>query len=85
LRQVDGSLLLEGSSSLRELNRKLGLHLPLGEAKTLNGLILEHLHDIPESGTSMKIGEYQIEIIQTQDHAVKVVRIFSPRAYKPDS
>ena len=50
LRQDDGSLLLEGSSSLRELNRKLGLHLPLGEAKTLNGLILEHLEDIPGSG-----------------------------------
>ncbi len=76
LRQEDGSLLLEGSSSLRELNRKLGLHLPLGDAKTLNGLILEHLQDIPEAGTSLKIGNYPIEIIQTQDRAVKVARIF---------
>lgn len=76
LRQDDGSLLLEGSSSLRELNRKLGLHLPLGEAKTLNGLILEHLQDIPEAGTSLKIGDYPIEIIQTQDRAVKVARLF---------
>lgn len=79
LRQDDGSLLLEGSSSLRELNRKLGLHLPLGEAKTLNGLILEHLQDIPEAGTSLKIGDYPIEIIQVQDRAVKVARIFSIR------
>ena len=79
LRQEDGSLLLEGSSSLRELNRKLGLHLPLGEAKTLNGLILEHLQDIPEAGTSLKIGNYPIEIIQVQDRAVKVARIFSIR------
>src|SRR5512135_1863275 len=77
LRQDDGSLLLEGSSSLRELNRKLGLHLPLGEAKTLNGLILEHLQDIPEAGTSLKIGDYPIEIIQTQDRAVKVARLFA--------
>ncbi len=76
LRHDDGSLLLEGSSSLRDLNRKLGLHLPLGEAKTLNGLILEHLQDIPEAGTSVKIGNYPIEIIQTQDRAVKVARIF---------
>lgn len=76
-RQDDGSLLLEGSSSLRELNRKLGLHLPLGEAKTLNGLILEHLQDIPEAGTSLKIGNYPIEIIQVQDRAVKVARIFT--------
>ncbi len=85
LRQDDGSLLLEGSSSLRELNRKLGLHLPLGEAKTLNGLILEHLQDIPEAGTSLKIGSYPIEIIQTQDRAVKVARIFPVQPNKPSS
>lgn len=83
LRHDDGSLLLEGSSSLRELNRKLGLHLPLGEAKTLNGLILEHLQDIPEAGTSLKIGDYPIEIIQTQDRAVKVARLFPARKQPP--
>jgi Mg2+/Co2+ transporter CorB len=76
LRQEDGSVLLEGSSSLRELNRKLGLRLPLDGAKTLNGLILEHLQDIPESGTSLKIADYPIEIIQTHDRIVKVARIF---------
>jgi len=76
LRQDDGSILLEGGSSLRELNRKLGLHLPLDSAKTLNGLILDHLEDIPETGTSLKIAGYPIEIIQTQDRIVKVVRLF---------
>jgi Mg2+/Co2+ transporter CorB len=83
LRHQDGSLLLEGSNSLRDLNRKLGLQLPLGEAKTLNGLILEHLQDIPEAGTSLKIGNYPIEIIQTQDRAVKVARIFPAQPNKP--
>ncbi len=83
LRHEDGSLLLEGSTSLRELNRKLGLHLPLGEAKTLNGLILEHLQDIPEAGTSLKIGNYPIEIIQTQDRAVKVARLFPAQPNQP--
>ena len=82
LRQEDGSFLLEGSSSLRELNRKLGLHLPLEGAKTLNGLILEHLGDIPETGTSLKIAGYPIEIIQTQDRIVKVVRIFPSQTMK---
>ncbi len=81
LRQEDGSILLEGSSSLRELNRKLGLHLPLDNAKTLNGLILDHLEDIPETGTSLKIAGYPIEIIQTQDRIVKVARLF-PRQTK---
>lgn len=76
LRQEDGSIILEGSSSLRELNRKLGLHLPLDSAKTLNGLILEHLEDMPEAGISLKIAGYPIEIIQTQDRIVKVARIF---------
>ncbi|MEQ1526559.1 MAG: CNNM domain-containing protein [Gallionella sp.] len=76
LRQVDGSFLLEGSSSLRELNRKLGLHFPLDGAKTLNGLILDYLEDIPEANTSVKIAGYPIEIIQTHDRIVKVARIF---------
>ena len=76
LRQDDGSFLVEGSTSLRDLNRKLGMHFPLNDAKTINGLILEHLEDIPEAGTSVKIADYPIEIIQTQDRVVKVVKIF---------
>ncbi|MBI5436341.1 MAG: HlyC/CorC family transporter [Nitrosomonadales bacterium] len=76
LRQEDGSLLVEGGTPLRDLNRKLGMHFPLNGAKTLNGLILEHLQDIPEAGTSLKIADYPIEIIQTQDRVVKVVKLF---------
>ena len=82
LRHADGSILLDGSSSLRELNRKLGLHLPLDGAKTLNGLILDHLEDIPENGTSVKIAGHPIEIIQMQDRIVKVARIFPSRTKK---
>src|SRR5690348_6381117 len=77
LKQEDGSIIVEGTSLLRDLNRKLGLHLPLGGPKTLNGLIVEHFEDIPEAGTSLKIAGYPMEIVQTQDRAVKVVRIFS--------
>lgn len=76
LRQHDGSLLVEGSTLVRDLNRKLGMHFPVNGAKTLNGLILEHLEDIPEAGTSVKIADYPIEIIQTQGRQVKVVKIF---------
>lgn len=75
-RQEDGSLFIEGSTLLRDLNRKMGLHFPLDGAKTLNGLILDHLEDIPEAGTSLKISGYPIEIMQTQDRVVKVARIF---------
>jgi Mg2+/Co2+ transporter CorB len=73
-----GSALVEGASSLRELNRKLGLELPLTGPKTLNGLILEHLQDIPEGGVSVKISGVPMEIVQTQDRVVKTVRIFRP-------
>jgi Mg2+/Co2+ transporter CorB len=73
-----GSALVEGASSLRELNRKLGLSLPLDGPKTLNGLILEHLQDIPEGGVSVKINGVPMEIVQTHDRVVKTVRLFKP-------
>jgi len=76
----DGNALAEGSSLLRELNRKLGLAFPLEGPKTLNGLILEHLQDIPEAGVSVKIAEVPMEIVQTQDRVIKTVRLFRPTA-----
>jgi Mg2+/Co2+ transporter CorB len=63
---------------LRELNRALGLQLPLDGPKTLNGLILEYFRDIPETGVSIKISEVPMEIVQTQDRMVKTVRLFRP-------
>lgn len=77
-RQTDGSYVVEGGSLLRELNRKLGYHFPLDGPKTLNGLILEHFREIPEPGTSAVINGYRVEIMQTQDRAVKAVRLQPP-------
>jgi Mg2+/Co2+ transporter CorB len=76
VRQPDGSILVEGGYPLRELNRKLGLKLPLTGPKTLNGLLIEHLRDIPEPGTTVKIADHPMEIVQTQDRIVKTVRIY---------
>ena len=78
--QPDGSYLVEGSSLLRALNHKLGCRFPLDGPKTLNGLILEHLQDIPEPGVSLKIAGHLLEIVQTQDRVVKAVRLFPPEA-----
>ncbi len=75
------SILVDGGRSLRELNRVLQLSFPLEGPKTLNGLILEHLQDIPESGLSVKIGGVAMEIVQTQDRRIRVVRIFRPVAH----
>lgn len=79
-RQPDGSYLVEGGSLLRELNRKLGYRFPLDGPKTLNGLIIEHLQDIPEPGTGLKLAGHMMEIVQTQDRAVKAVRLPAPTA-----
>jgi len=84
-RQEDGSFLVEGSTLLRELNRKLGFRFPLDGPKTLNGLILEHLQDIPEPNISVKIADYPLEIVQTQDRVVKAVRVFPPAGGAPDA
>lgn len=73
--QEDGSYIIDGTASLRDINRQLHWHLPAGGPKTFNGLILEHLEDIPEAGTSLRIGNYTIEIIQAAENAVKSARI----------
>jgi len=77
-RMEDGSIIVEGGSLLRELNRKLGCRFPLGGPKTLNGLILEHLRDIPEPGTSLKLAGYPLEVLQTQDRVIRSVRLLPP-------
>ena len=74
-KQDDGSVMVEGSCPLRVLNRKLGYHFPLDGPKTINGLLLEHLEDIPEPGVAVKIADVAIEIMQVHDKMVKVVRL----------
>jgi len=80
VKQSDGSYLVEGATLLRELNRKLGFNFPLDGPKTLNGLILEHLQDIPVPATSIKIAGHPLEIVQTHDRVVKAVRVLPPTA-----
>lgn len=73
--EEDGTWVVDGSCSLRDLNKKLGLNLPIDGPRTLNGLVLEHFEDIPEPGTSIRIGDCALEIMQTQDKIVKSVRL----------
>src|SRR5206468_10783416 len=74
----DGTATAEGTMAVREVNRALGLSLPTDGPKTLNGLIVEHLQDIPEADVSIKIGNVPMEIVHTQGRTVKSVRIFKP-------
>jgi Mg2+/Co2+ transporter CorB len=74
----EGTTLVDGSHSLRELNRLLGIGLPLEGPKTLSGLIVEHLQEIPEAGVCLRIAGTAMEIVQTQDRRIKIVKLFRP-------
>lgn len=75
-----GEALVDGARTLRSLNRELGLSLPLEGPKTLNGLILEHIEDIPEAGVSVRIAGIAMEVMQTQNRRIKVVKVQRPEA-----
>jgi Mg2+/Co2+ transporter CorB len=75
---AEGAAAADGAMPVREVNRALGLELPTDGPKTLNGLILEHLQDIPEANVSIKIAGVPIEILSTQGRAVKSLRLFRP-------
>lgn len=72
----DGGWVVDGSSLLRDLNKKLAISLPLDGPRTLNGLVLEYFQDIPEPNTCFKINSHILEVVQTQDRVVKIVKIF---------
>jgi Mg2+/Co2+ transporter CorB len=74
----DGAATADGAMPVREVNRALSLELPTDGPKTLNGLILEQLQDIPEANVSLKIAGVPVEIVSTQGRAVKTVRLFRP-------
>jgi Mg2+/Co2+ transporter CorB len=76
----EGSAMIDGARTLRSLNRELDLELPLDGPKTLNGLILEHFEDIPEAGVSLRIAGVAMEIVQTQNRRIKVVKVQRPVA-----
>ena len=72
---TDGSYLVDGSTHIRLINRNLNVNLPIEGPKTINGLILEYMEFIPEAGTSLKINNYPIEIMQVKNNMVKTVRL----------
>ncbi|TXI14408.1 MAG: HlyC/CorC family transporter [Polynucleobacter sp.] len=75
---ADDTYLADGSASLRDLNRLLGLDLPTDGPKTLNGLLIETLEDIPDNNVSVKLGDVVMEIIQVDEQIIKTIRIYKP-------
>ncbi|HUP91263.1 MAG TPA: HlyC/CorC family transporter [Solimonas sp.] len=76
---ADGSFRVNGSVTIRSLNRSLGWKLPMGGPKTVNGLVIEKLEAIPQAGRKVEIAGYEFEITETRANAVKAVRIRPPR------
>ena len=75
--EKDGSYLVRGNAYLRDINRQLQWSLPTENAKTVNGLIIDHLEDIPDAATCFRIDDYTIEIVQSRDTSVYVARLMN--------
>ena len=73
--QPDGSYLVDGSASIRDINKEMTWQLPTDGPKTLNGLIIEHLEDIPQNNISVRIAGYPIEIVEVSNNRIKIVRV----------
>ena len=73
--QPDGSYLVDGSASIRDINKEMSWQLPTDGPKTLNGLIIEYLEDIPENNISLRVSGYPIEIIEVSDNKIKTIRV----------
>jgi Mg2+/Co2+ transporter CorB len=79
--QQDGSVVVDGSANVRELNKEMSWHFPTEGPKTLNGIILEYLEDIPQANIGLRLAGYPIEILEMKDNMVKTVRVM-PEYYK---
>ncbi|EOC1312223.1 HlyC/CorC family transporter [Cronobacter turicensis] len=73
--QNDGSVIIEGSANVRELNKAFNWRLPEEEARTVNGMILEALEEIPSAGIRLRLNQYDIDILDVQENMIKQVRI----------
>ncbi len=81
--QEDGSIFIDGSATLRDINKSLSLNFSLEGPKTLSGLIVEYLQTIPSTGTCCLINHVVIEVIQVQDNRIKTIKII-PRESSSD-
>lgn len=73
--QDDGSYIVNGSISVRDLNRTLNWELPTEGPTTLNGLIIETLEVIPDAGMCVLIAGYPVEVIEMKENTVKTAKV----------
>ena len=72
--QSDGSFIIHGTATIREINKALNWELSTDGPKTLNGLLLEGLESFPDAAAGIKIDEYYFEVIEVKDNLIQTVR-----------
>ncbi|MBN6711599.1 HlyC/CorC family transporter [Haemophilus haemoglobinophilus] len=75
MQQSDGSIIIEGSANLRDLNKLFNWNLDTEDARTFNGLILEHLEEIPDEGKECEINGLKITVLEVADNMIKQVKV----------
>lgn len=73
--QSDGSVLVDGTANIRDLNKAFDWNLPIDGPRTVNGMVLEVLGDIPQPEEQIVIGHYVIEVLVINDNIIKQVKI----------
>ena len=74
-KKVDDYFIVNASSNIRVLNKMMNWTIPIDEAKTINGAILENLGYIPEVDAEFTLGNYLICIISTKENAIETIKI----------
>ena len=72
--QEDGTFIIDGSATIRDLNRILEWELPTDGPRTVSGLIVELLEFIPENTLGIQWGDYRLEVLAIQDNRARSVR-----------
>ena len=70
----DGWHLIECGTSIRDINRTLTWELPTDGPKTLNGLAMEFLQDIPDGNISFAITDYRFETVSISNKRIEKAR-----------
>lgn len=78
----DGTVIIDGSANVREINKAFNWHLPEDEARTVNGIILEALEEIPVLCTRVRIEQYDIDILDVQDNMIKQVKVMPVKSLR---
>ena len=71
----DGSILTDGNSKIRDLNKYIGWEMPEYNSKTINGLITEYLDEIPQANLCLEIDSYRFEILELDENLISKIKI----------